>query len=160
MVKSKEYMTLYRARGHGTDFETVVKIPPVLGEVKVLVSTHTTQNKLPDKTLAKNRIYAHVDWHTGNISSMFFYDGEGGIKEQWNVGTGGKGHKHFGSTFHTHHGLRHSRRRDSGRALKLSEVYIALKVNRQWRQYAQQNSQSLRRRLGPRGFDLSWTSST
>lgn len=159
MVKSKEYMALYRARGYGTDFEALTKIPSVLGEVKVLVSARAIENKTPDKTLAKNRVYATVDWRTGNISSMFFYDESGNIKEQWNVGTGGKGHIHYGSTFHAHFGLRHTKRKGDGRVLRTSEVYAALEVNRKWRQYSQRNSQSLRQRLAPRGFNLSWIDS-
>ena len=153
MAKSKEYMALYRARGYGTDFEALTIIPTERGEVKVLVPTKGKNNKTPDKTLAKNRIYANVSKETGHINSLFFYGEDGSITEQWNLGFEGGGHTHEGSRFHKHFGLSH---KNGGRALSRSEIEFASGVDEKWRAFLQQDSATLRRKLSSKQFRPSW----
>lgn len=159
MVKSKEYMSLYRARGFGTDFEALAIIPTERGEVKVLVPTKGKQNKPISNTLAKNRIYANIDWTDGHVKELFLYDSRGEVSEHWNIRLGDEGgHAHFGSYFHVHFGLDH--KNAGGRPLTREEMEFVKGVDGKWRAFARQNSPSLRQRLSSRRFNLSWMSST
>lgn len=157
MAKSKEYMDLYRARGYGSDFETLTIIPTERGEVKVLVPTKGKNNKTPDKTLAKNRIYANVSKETGHVKSLYFFDDQGVISEQWNLDLDGKGHIHFDSTNHLHKGLDH--KKGGGRPLDQAEIEFARGVDIKWREFMETDSETLRRKLSSKQFNPSWMSS-
>lgn len=128
MVKSKEYMALYRARGYGDWFESLATFQTARGEVKVLRSRITKNNFPVDRTITQGRIYAQID-KKHRVTKLFFFDDDGMLSEMWDTGGARESHRHRSSSFHRHPGPGHGEPID----LTKAEREFAREVDRRWR---------------------------
>lgn len=84
---------------YGDEFESLATIPTNRGEVKVIRSLTSNNNKRPYETRTPGRIYATVS-SSGVFNNLYFFGPDGKIREEWNLAHSHKGvrpgHKHIG----------------------------------------------------------------
>lgn len=69
---------------YGEEYRSLGTFSTSRGEVKVIKSRNSKNNKRPYFTMTKNRVYATVD-HQGRINNLYFFDSSGRIREEWNI---------------------------------------------------------------------------
>lgn len=121
---------------YGDEFESLDTFATPLGEVKVLKSKVSKNNKQALVTKAENRVYAMVDKRTGRLRELYFFNSMGAVSEVWNIGWNRSSHRHNGkggvnSSLHKHIGPDH--RRGPVKKLTRAERRFARSVDRQWR---------------------------
>ena len=121
---------------YGDEFESIDKFMTPFGEVKVLKSRISSNNKQVIVTKAKDRIYAMVDKSTGRLRELYFFNSMGAVSEVWNIGWSSSSHRHGGkggvnSSLHKHIGPNHK----NGPVVRLTkaERRLARRIDRQWR---------------------------
>ena len=118
---------------YGDEFESLDKFMTPLGEVKVLRSRTSKNNKQVIVTKADNRVYAMVDRKTGHLRELYFFNSMGAVSEVWNIGWDRSSHRHkkgkVNSSLHKHFGPNHA----GEKRLTKAERRMARRIDRQWR---------------------------
>lgn len=118
---------------YGDEFESLDTFATPLGEVKVLKSKISKNNKQALVTKAKNRVYAMVDKRTGRLRELYFFNSMGAVSEVWNIGWDQSSHRHkkggTNSSLHKHFGPNHT----GEKRLTRAERRLARRIDRQWR---------------------------
>ena len=114
---------------YGDEFESLDTFMTSRGEVKVLKSKLSAENKAVLFTKTPGRIYATIN-SSGHVTSIYFFNSLGAISETWHIGGKGYGHRHMGSGHHSHPGPRHTKQ---FRRLSKAEKQYAREVDRRWR---------------------------
>ena len=118
---------------YGEEFESLDTFTTPLGEVKVLKSKVSKNNKQVIVAKAKNRVYAMVDKRTGRLRELYFFNSMGAVSEVWNIGWVQSSHRHkkggTNSSLHKHFGPNHV----GEKRLTRAERHLARRIDRQWR---------------------------
>ena len=110
---------------YGDELTSVATFSTKRGEVKVVYSNDQQNLARPYETRTPGRIYAMLD-RDNNINRLYFFNQDGKLKEEWNIG-----HSHFESKYHVHTGYEHSV--DTGRPMTDTEIAYYEKVNERWK---------------------------